>query len=440
MESQAYFIEKWMSEFLEIPYIPFQLNSGKSCALITDVNFTLIYQTLDGICQNETKSNEKLRPIIVPSDILGAKVILHKWYVDDDVLDGLTGSLVKNMSSYNEIKMLGPSSTRFSVDEFKVVLKNTFNKIINPEAPINLEEPKVIFDDTAVPQEKNIDKIQEMINLFFENSSPFVSQEFENYKSNFGFNPEDEIIDYCFNFMKTIKKNIIIIEKSTTSYFLNKLKDLISGIKNENKNPENYLLIIHFDVKNYSDFYCSASDSIKPSMCLGHNTSAVYSPISDNTNFEIEKAKQEKKFDIVNDLIQKRKNSPYSKYDGIYKDTVTNVVFGLKSKENIYLLVKYAHSQCYSVIFDELARRLNNKIPYSSLKEIDLNYYKERKEKDIEDYIEFAVTSSKEFMSEIRKKFENVQIDYQESFNKTMELGKIMQRLKEQISNFSQRE
>ena len=89
------FIEKWLADILEIPHEDFGLNDGSRAALLDKPVFERVIQALR-ILWKEDHDPEILMPISINSDIAGAKLLFHKYWSNEDILNVLTDGPTKN--------------------------------------------------------------------------------------------------------------------------------------------------------------------------------------------------------------------------------------------------------------------------------------------------------------------------------------------------------
>ena len=148
------FIEKWLADQLGLPYEPFTLNSGGEAALINVGNFNMVHQA---ICAMSVHDAEPLPIEIVRSDIVGTHIVLHKYWSDDDVLDGLTGSEVKQGSLYLAIMGMGRGTSRFDLNWFRQGVGAEYDRIYRGEFLEGV--PAQPAEDTSNTQIKILAKI-----------------------------------------------------------------------------------------------------------------------------------------------------------------------------------------------------------------------------------------------------------------------------------------
>jgi hypothetical protein len=133
--------------------------------------------------------------------------------------------------------------------------------------------------------------------------------------------------------------------------------------------------------------------------------------------------------------------SAYSKYDKIFKDSHTNVVWALKDRCIIHFMWRLctpSNRPFSKKVFTEMSRRYGNKLSRKELLEIDWKFHKEISEREMENYVNFSVESSKTIINELKQNQENEYKKYKDFFNKAMEHGKLAGRYSEQIEAFNE--
>jgi len=440
------FIEKWLAEFLDIDFIPYALNNGGEAAAINEKDFNEIS---DIILNYFVASDDLsvLSPTHYASNINGMMILLHKYYADDDVLDALTSEATKNTDQYRNIKDLGIGTNRFDLSDFKDFVLNLFvddehkdseediiGDIINTTPAVLNEEEQPTFED---PLKKEID-------LFFvkftENfASPQVIIRNDEIKKinrkviiyGTGDVPQEKEV---VNLVKKTNKNIIFLTNGVYNF-----KTLFDSNEFNLKEIEKHTLIISLVPYDNSKF-----KEVPPgckALCFGHTIKNLHVLHSSEINSEIQELRETEKYNDIEEILKNESNSPYAKFDFIFKDFITNVIWALKDRcfiTFLYPMVYFGENESSSLIFKEFVRRINNDIKYEDLFKIDLGYYNNIAQMNKEEYVNFSVKNAISILKEITTLKEKSKQDYEMHFNKAMESGKMMMKYMNQIDAFDE--
>ena len=430
------FVEKWLANIIEVKYEPFILNDGSEAAILDKEEFLYVFNILNDL-HLKNSDEENIRPEIFNSDIRGLKVIVHKYYSNYDVLNGLVGGDVKSDPKYLSIMMM--NTPRFNFEEFQDDIKN-----IIIEYKGKLEEASEIKavertdEDQKKKEEPQLTNKEKFFLLLKETFSFNKTHNSPSGENKITFINADFIPEFI-EFSDSINKNIFVF---------NRVKDLkiLLSIKKRFKLSDVYehsLIIINAPIDNPN--FSRPSVAGKKSICFGEEIINLYSLINMNYDSTIQNIKddeflsQEEKKKRIKKIESQKGLNMYSKYDSIFKDSKTNIVWAIKDRCFLYMLFNIEDNEkAYKKCLKELGRRFYGTIPLSELKKIDEVYYKEIAEKDKDNYINFAIESSKKLINEIKKKYNMEKDLFNSHMEKAMEHGKLSSICKEQINAFNE--
>jgi len=139
--------------------------------------------------------------------------------------------------------------------------------------------------------------------------------------------------------------------------------------------------------------------------------------------------------------------SVYSKYDAVFKDTCTNIVWALRDRCIVYMMfpMTIVNRQVLSVCMKELSRRIEGKISLKDLVEIDKNYHEGIALENKQEYVSFAVKSASKLKDEINGLKNEAETSYKRALEQAMEQGKMLKKYQDQLdvfdsSNYAEKE
>jgi hypothetical protein len=135
-------------------------------------------------------------------------------------------------------------------------------------------------------------------------------------------------------------------------------------------------------------------------------------------------------------FIKKGENTPYYKYDNIFKDTYTNIIWAVKDRCTIHLLFDVSCNDFLKRALDELIKRMDTNISYEALLRDDKKYFDSLSTSNMQDYINFAISNSKHQFDEIRKELDVKRKEFTQYMARAMECAKVVQRLEDQLNAF----
>jgi hypothetical protein len=477
------FIEEKLAILLAMPYEPFTLNGGGVAAMITRPYFVRIFHALNKIWEEEGDS-EELMPLDKESDIHGMRIIIHKYYYDDRVLDGLTTGAIKETESYAAIKEEGDGTQRFTVENFENRIRELYQEqpmprgeeereeVRRPEVhridPIphnpnpthrprptlreRLAEYEAIVSDTVEELEKDDmkskpskkEESQEDIGKKFEKLAyvgchfkDISGSKFKICRLKYTDNLEES---FLIDMANQLQRHIIIGDDRR---YLLEAKKVISSKSDIDRS----FLIIATNPSSLGAIDLTNTVDKTKSIVFGKEINDLYIIKGHAVNDAISRIKNdnelnsEEKQKQINAILAEQKNSPYAKYDKIYKDTATNVVFALQEKNFITLMFNlYDNNKIAAIVLKEIVRRFDGTIPYSELVKIDAEYQAVLEKGNCDEYVKFVMDSSSSVIRQLKKAYEEAKTAYEDYLTKAMESGKLCSKYMEQIDSFNESE
>ena len=493
------FIEARLAQLLGIPYEPFTLNGGGLAAMISRAYFIRVLHALTKMWE-EDGDTDRIRPVDTDSDIVGMKVLIHKYYYDDSVLDSLTTGALKETSVYAAIKGIGDGDQRFDVPEFEEYITRFYSEQPMPdtddrrERVVRLEGRGAAADGrteyTTTTPPPNHDRVGDALDELFGDEEPeedngnrearratsqpkrptkpkpaakaipaepvdstpdklnhlqrlgivFKTTPDHPYKVGAVRYVEFMKQEDLFKLAASVKRHIIIGDMSRNT------GDIKKVICTNEKSDDSFLFISTNGGASGTSDFAETHDRGK-SVAFGKEINNILVIKGLDVNADINRINRsttlsddEKRSQI--ELIQKEsRNSPYAKYDKIYKDTVTNVVFALQSRNFIVCLFNaYENKKFAELAFFEIGRRFDGKLSYSELFKIDSEYQEILERGNCDEYVKFIIDSSTSVIKQLKKAYEDAKSAYEDYFTKAMESGKMCSKYMDQIESFNESE
>jgi len=470
------FVELWIAESIGVESLSYPIESGKIIAAIDNTSFNKVLNVINTLWEKLSDCDRRIRPTIVDSTVMGMRTLMHVYWSDDDILDEITGESAKAIEQYEAIKALGPSGVRFNIDDIKAKI----SEIINPQSSQDQQSTAQFAEDAsnknfgeAVSEEADVvvltkeaasqsdqdtkEKVskkkeekpkiserQKRVNEFIDHICDKNVLDVKSrhiYKGyhviSLGRQIDGSMVDIINKITDALSKNIVIVDSKSSAEYV---------IKNMAKHYplnqiEHHTLFLIYAAYG-SDF---VYDTHKHMLCFGHNVTELYCVKGDGTsNSEIVEIRknnnltEQEKDSKVEEIFAKRTNSPLYKYDEVFKDTSTNVIWALKDRCIIYLMVSLSKCDFYKTAFHEFVKRFNHAVSYDELKEIDKIYLDTMHNSNREEYIEFSISNSGIIIDELKKKRDEHKRLYTEYLEKALEHAKIFQKFNEQISYFDE--
>jgi len=450
------FVEKWLADRIGIESIAYPLESGNQVAAVDAEGFSRAADVISFLWKKHCDGDIGLMPINVNTVISGMKTIIHSFWADDNVLDEITGEEAKAVSQYHAVKAIGPSGARFNMETIVKMIEDYLNPPAQEQADgqaVPEEESGVIEDGAEKPEKKKVKKKkvkkisarQKNINNFIDHivgMSPYAKTRWEHegyHIISIGCEIPGILTDSFNHLACEIKKNIILLnDNAVATYVTKQMKDFhkLSQVEYHT------MFLIHGAHCPDSQYYTH-----KSMLCLGFDVQSLHSIQNDgNINQEVRGIRDnttisnEEKEHRINEIFKKKANSPLFRFDEVFKDTVTNVIWALKDRCVIYLMIDFTaeNEPFYQTALSELSRRYNHSVSYDTLKEIDQAYLEQMHDDNKEDYIKFSIDNSKVILDQIKIKRDEHHKHYKEHLNKALEHAKIYQRYNDQIVYFNE--
>lgn len=443
------FIEEWLAKFLELDFLNYPLDSGANIAAVDNVGFAKAERIVLELWEELEDSDPLLHPCISTSVIEGMHILVHTFWVNDDIFDEITSETAKELPVYYSIKALGTSGIRFNLEAIKNKIVESLNST-NKEQNDSQTEAVPADDVVEIKNEKKeIPKLtqrEEKINNFFDtlkdiSTSTIKDETCDGHRIvEIGINIPETLVNAFKGLATSINKHIVLIGCQATADYITKkkMKDTY-----DLKFIQSHTVILVMGSLSSNFDNCAQRSTI----CFGHNIKNMYilhSKGDDNSaitkirnNSELSSTAKE---DKISKIIHSKKNTPLYRYDAVYKDTVTNVIWAVKDRCVIHLLVdiKDKYEAFYNTALLELARRFHNKLPYDALREIDNTYIEEMNDGNKADYISFSLVNSRIILDELKKKRDEHYKMYKDFHTKALEHAKIYQKFADQISYFDE--
>lgn len=483
------FIEERLAILLGIPFEPFVLNGGGVAAMISKAYYIRILGALRRLWERVGDS-DLLMPLDKEADIVGMRVILHKYYYNDDILDSLTNGSVKETATYEAIKDEGVGTQRFDVANFEREIRTAYAEERMPEEPepvvrvirpmtdhaegtaapgpeaaqedrhrlreamraaeAVMEDVNGETDEMERPVKKRrstlaeaLDKVSETVDERMQQLNHmgfrFISKEGSKFQvCKLRAAPEVFEDTFLFDFANQVKRHIIIGDDRR---YLIEAKKVLSS---KSVVSQSFLFIATNGAQSgYADITNTISE-IK-STAFGTETHNLAIIRGNDVNKEIQAIKDnghmssDAKTEAMDKIFAEQRNSPYAKYDKIYKDTATNVVFALQERNVILLMFNaYDNKKFAKIAMSEIARRFDGSVSYSELLKIDSDYQAILEKGNCDEYIKFVMDSSSSVIRQLKKAYEEAKAAYEDYLTKAMESGKMCSKYMEQIESFNE--
>jgi hypothetical protein len=471
------FVENWIPQLLGMQCEPYYLSEDVSCSIVSKEDFIKIKK-----CMTEISNQEhcQFHPLSIRSNVTGMAILLMKYWIDETVFYSLTDGDIKRSEPF--VWFMKIAHPRFDFEFVKTKLRQIY-EVINSDSEIEIEnlehtdeeEQTVDIIGPEEPQAIIVNKVSETDKKFAEELITILEEKKPEIKNKAG----DEFIDkiksifgmYDTTLFITEKGNKVLVTTDTPKTINNMIIKFADSI---NKNViftkyyypkiynflkkldpiEIYKHTVVFDLQpnqsnNISQFINRTREgrgiNYTNTICLGEKLLAHYIVKGSNVNEEINEINiditltKDQKANKIKEIIDKKINSPFFQYDCIFKDTYTNTIFALKQRCIIYLLF-YFHNEQIELLekcLIEIARRINMDIPYETLLEIDKGYFDKLESNNLEDYVKFAVESSKGTYNEIVSQLNSEKERFKKYMDLAMESAKKIKNFQELIESFN---
>jgi len=437
-------MEVEIAKALKIPYDEY-INADSQGAIVEMKFFQYFIQAIRAI---HTQNNDpiEITPTYIRSNIHGVGFLLTKYTLSDDFMDDFTDGQIKEGNPYLVIRQLGDSGTRFNHSDFLDKIKTEYTKfyrgndtpmngaiVLPPDglltpadpagAPIIINEPQMatpVEEEVIAINVKEKTLIDEIIKYFdstYGSGYYKVRKESEKHKKALiSYETTSITVAHAEQLADALEKNILILHVSD---YLNTIKK-----KFNKKLMMKYFIVIVPKVKNISDKFRDVGHSSE-FLCLGKRVKEIYAPI------------------VTVDENDKG-ISPFSKYDCIFKDNVTNILFALRDSFILYIMIgtkernESGNGELFNIIIKEIIRRWNGELPYDELVKIDQEYERSISENNKNEYIKFCTENANAYINSIKKALADAIKEIGDLQKKLAESLKMYRQYNDIIENFNE--
>ncbi len=453
------FFEKWLLDLINVDYEPFVLNDGTEAATVSRRNFDRILIALKCVSVRDGDQYSLRWPYVVNSDVHGMKVVIHRYWMEENILHNLTGADAKQIDQYHAFIDIGPH--RFDAASFK-------NKFVeyyhhprsdrfsptpdHDEIPEDQREQaaEALMDD---PEEVEEEVVQEEVHIPTpeEDFLSYINDKFSHRTVRLDITPNGKkmiVIDgnNAFNnkaliaTADSLDKNIIVL----TDDFISISNSLKKKISPSEVLEHSIFLCVNPGQNNY--FYRAYSGQENSHICFGNEIRQLYcvkgnkDTVKENIRNDSSLTSAEKDERLVK-IDEKPELSSYSKYDAIFKDTATNIVWAVRDRCFIHFMFSQTTSnkEAFETCLKELSRRFDRRISLKEMEGIDKKYQSEISEKNKGEYVKFSISNTKTVIDEIKALFKTNANEYKTHLDKAMEFGKLANKYRDQIEAFDEK-
>jgi len=455
MDSMYAFVETWITSVLNLEHEEYPLADGKCAHIIDQTDFDYITHFFQHICQAE--SRDEIGIVVIPSCVRGMRLLLMKYWEDESILYSLTDGDIKTHARFQifmnlsyprcditrvglALKVIARDHHRLrgeAFDNYPETVQHDVDYFTGSASPSASPKPNVEekLADIIIPEPKNPG--EQFINKFLKNNSTrcYINIDVGKNCVVVDNDTQRQYIDIIVELSKKIDKNI---------FFIGEIGSITLQMKKENitnVDMAKYTIIINRN-PNGSGFYPGRSGL---TICLGKQISEICKVIGNNANNkkinEINgnsKLTKEEKENKINEIYDKKENSPFFKYDCIFKDTYTGTIWAVRDRCFIYFLFEFGEQNIEIVqrVVKETGERFNMDIPYRRLLEIDQTYFREFSSDNLNEYVEFSLQSCKVVFNGIKNLLEEQVSLYKKYLSQAMECAKMVSKYQDQLAAF----
>ena len=284
--------------------------------------------------------------------------------------------------------------------------------------------------------------------LFIESFSLFMTGKIKSEDSDSGYKVMYSLgvfssytIENYHYLAESIKRNIIAI--SDYGYVVRYFKNHADIKTND---IAKHTIFINFNPTAVPDNAIVSKAHTEMVVCLGETFATILSVKGADVNRRIaeisknENISDSEKAKLIQDIVENKETSPYFKYDCVFKDTYTNVVFAVRDRCFIHMLYKFSYEENSNkktkILLSEIGRRFEMNIPYEDIMKIDKKYFDDMGSDNRDLYVDYAVSTCTHAYDELKSQFEQHKSNFTSYLDQAMESGKLMQRFQDQISAF----
>jgi len=455
MNSLYAFVETWITSALGFEYEPYSMPDGKMVHIIDEDDFIYLDHFFTHIWDGD---RDDVHVSQIGSCVSGMRLLLMRFWEDETILYSLTDGGVKEHSYFK--KFMDMQYPRFLIDHIQNQLleMKELHRIgrergahqhnddvanATAEVPASEDEQAVVESIAPIPIPIEIPKPvipgEKYINLLFMDGGLFGGYlkkiEHEGHYVVFDTGMGDGRIEDLKELSKAIGRNIIY-----TIHFDIMIKTFKRSDE-QSVDTAKHTIIIN-PTASSSGFYEGRAGL---TICLGKELRKIFKVCGNNaSNDRIKKingddhlSKAEKEERIAK-IYQMRENSPFFKYDKIFKDFYTGAIWAVKDKHIIFLLFQPDNetNSFFSRAMLEIGNRFSTSFSREKLFEIDGGYFKEFSSDNMDSYVEYSMKSARSVFDGIKALHEEQVSLFKKYTSLAMESAKLMTRYNDQISAF----
>jgi hypothetical protein len=453
MNSLYAFVETWITSALGFEYEPYSLPDGKMVHIIDEDDFIYLEHFFTHIWGG---NKDEVHVSQIGSCVSGMRLLLMRFWEDETILYSLTDGGVKEHSYFK--KFMDMQYPRFSMNLIELRLLEMKemhrlgrergahqhnNDVANSTAEVPASEDEAAIVEVVAPipipieTPKPVIPGEKYINLLFE-GGPFSGylnkKEYEGHYVITDSGMSSDRLLYLNELSKQIDRNIIY------SIHFEIIMKTFKKSDEQSVDVAKHTIIIN-PVQN-NGFYEGRSGL---TICLGREVNKIFKVRGDNeSNEKIKKingddrfSKEEKEEKIAK-IYESRENSPFFKYDKIFKDFYTGTIWAVKDKNIIFLLFQPDNEKnnFFERAIFEIGNRFSNTLSREKLFEIDSRYFKEFSSSNMDSYVEYSMKSARSVFDGIKNLHEEQVSLFKKYTSLAMESAKLMSRYADQISAF----
>jgi len=417
------FFEKWVIEAFGLEEEQFCLTDERSVYLVDKDAFDFIRECFISI--ELFLHNASYCVVECKTTIEGMHLILMRYWDDSSLLHSLVDERTKTVTEYMDFENL---DCRLD----KEVVVGMIKEYIEKQSNTHLVEELVSHDDLFFINPGN-EFIKSLMDIDkFRSGHTQISCEKTFLIITKSYSDKFDLIKSLKEMSVEYNKNIIVTDSE--SYLLDKnteeiFKHTIIIIGSPNNCRNNFVMSSRVDVS-----------------CFGHQTdkmNRLKGLVETNKKIETinanSKLTEYKKNIEIEKIYKSKENTPFFKYDYIFKDTYTNVIWAAKNKCIVYFLFEiYDVSEEFSILcIREMFKRINGDIPYEELYKIDKEYFDKFNNNNIDEYVRLSVKAALTVFDGITTLVEEQRSEFNKFFDLAMEHSKMVQKYQDQLNAFN---
>lgn len=382
----------------------------------------------------------------IPSDVNGMNILIHPFWMVEELFDALTPGHVKESDIYLRIRT-APSSTRFSWDQFKsdfaeavdIYLGNGDDEDEEDGEPVNgtvgdaeaaftngaaTEAPTILDEDEPEPEPvPEVDTAKEFVSAFFLRWG-FTGQSLQlDDGGEVLYQWNSQILNKDVRMIASrLRRHVIILNGHHWSG--SRIKSIISDMNEKDKSIKDKVLIIHTD-QNHPKL-CAPPMTMTHTL-MGYEVGSIYQLHDLGTASDT--------YNPDHPL-----GASFAEFDFAYRDYKTGLIWAFQKGCEVYFTVNLAtiNSSLASLLLTEMVERFAGKLPYEEMVMRDIEHFEAAAKHDGEEFLKLAVTNSKKLIEDLKSEYLKAKESYEVALTKAMEHAKIAQRLEENLINFDE--